>query len=715
MDGWLKEGMSGRRECKWLSMGWILALSFLLAVISAGCKDRNSSGNNSFPVPPGNGPIQEEKKTAGSQDVVHRTCQFLVRQGLSKEAADAIVQLNARYLASTWEEDRNQWEKTVALWTRLGSQPEPVQTELVRCPELAGLLAGSLKAHKDGPIRIVQSLPPRTEDRQAILSLYGYYSEAADAIRLADLLAQDRDLVLRLIAHDALALVLPWLLNVPEPAEVGNIYRRWLREVLQGALEASTHGDEHALDRANGLLDIHAQRVCQLLQEEESFRQAFLERYWPRFKNTVRNALLKVPLQSAGSREVSPKSSQPSDESNPAKVSEPDSHQQEVSEADIVWLHYVGDPRIWDYFHQLAEQEAIAFEVFDRWGIVAVDLVLAPEYRPIRGRVLEVLEKADQLVLEALSDENLRKQPLFVELMKRDIRGGPLAKALWELRAAPAEAPQKLAYWQRLSDQALIEELGPPPEGPKTWIPGYGAYYWLRKVSQGREMTWMDHIWALSDPVDILFIAKGLGTVTRSVGGSVAKTLARRGIHEGAQLAAKAQPRHLAPLVLLHGAKTVRTELGTAAARKLLQADITPIVRYTFERLRQVGLGRKTFKYLTGLDARVLMRSDRRVVFRLADWFKQTSVTGRLLAVTAENAGFDLALNSPPGQQAIQKVIQTAKVAPEAARKQLQAWRAHLSLWWTAVHTGALDEAIAKRNQKMDLPEKRSSALPTKK
>ena len=717
--------MSAQAERSMLFMRCIGALALLLAAVSPGCQNRphtdNSSstvstgggqevktagggaGNSSPIVLPGNISSAGEQQSAGSQDVLHQTRQFLVRQGLSAQAAEAIVQLNAKQLRIICEEDRHQWEKTVNLLARLGSQPEPVQTELVRSPELAGLLAGSLEAHKDGPLGIAQSLPPHTEDRQAILKLYELFSEAPDAIRLADLLHRDRDLVLRLIAHDALELALPWLLKTPEPPEVRKVYDAWVRQVFQQALESASQGDENALDRAIGLLDIHALRVCQLLQQDEDFRQAFLEKYWPRFETTVRNAILKASPRPAGSREVSPKSSQPSDESNPEKVSEADSQQHEVSEADIVWWNYVADPRVWDYFHQLADQGTIAFEVFDRWGLVAVDLVLAEEYRPIRGRVLEVLEKADERVIEALADENLRSQPLFVELMKRNIRGGPLAKALWELRVAPAEAPQKLAYWHRLSDQALIEELGPPPEGLKTWIPGYGVYYWVRKVTQGREMGWGDHIWAAVDTAEALFMVKGLKPAASTLGRSLGQTLVRRGIKEGGEWAAKAQARQLAPLVLKNAARTVRSQLRNITSRKLLQADITPMARYTLTRLRQVGIGRKTLQYLTDRDVRVLMRSDRRVVIRLPDWLKENSVIGRLLWVTAENAGFDLVLNSPAGQEAIQMVVQTAKVTSEAAAEQLQAWREHLALWWIAVHTGALDEAIAKgiKNKKV--------------
>gem|GEM_PF-6367937 len=117
-----------------------------------------------------------------------------------------------------------------------------------------------------------------------------------------------------------------------------------------------------------------------------------------------------------------------------------ESGQDEVSERALVWFSNVFDPRVWDYFHQLAEEGDFVFEVFDRWGLVAVDLALAPEYREVRKGVLEALRKADEMVIEALRDENLRRQPLFVELLKRDIKGGPLAKALRELQAAPAEA-----------------------------------------------------------------------------------------------------------------------------------------------------------------------------------------------------------------------------------------------------------------------------------
>jgi hypothetical protein len=614
-------------------------------------------------------------EAAGAEDALGQTKKRLIEHGLSEESAEAIVEHNQRYLKIVWEEDQKQWERTVALFVRLGLQPEPVQASLVRFPELAGLLAGSLEAHRDGPLSIVQSLPESSIDRQAVLSLYAQFCDASDATRLAALLRRDQDLVLRLIAHDALSLLLPWLLTEPDNPEVRKVYHDWLRQVLNEALDSASHGDSAALDRAAALLVTHSGRVGELLNQDEAFRRAFLDKYWLRFAHTVRHALDKTPKQLG------------------------ESGQDEVSERELVWFSYFCDPRVWDYFHQLAEEGDFVFEVFDRWGLVAVDLALAPEYREVRKGVLEALRKADEMVIEALRDENLRRQPLFVELLKRDIKGGPLAKALRELQAAPAEAPRKLAYWQRLSDQALIEELGPPPEGLKTWLPGYAIYYWLRKSSQGRELGWDDHLWAAVDMLQASFIAKGI-TLIGPLGRSIGKTLGRKGIQEGAELAAKASARKFSPLAFESVANGFRTIMRSVTSHELLQADITAITRFSFHNLQRIGLGGKTFKYLTGLEARVFMRADRRVVFGFADWFEKNSVMGRLLRETAENAGVDLTLSTPLGQEAVQAGIRAAKVGSEAAARQLKAWREHLSLWWIAVHTGALDEAIEdnKRN-----------------
>ena len=84
-----------------------------------------------------------------------------------------------------------------------------------------------------------------------------------------------------------------------------------------------------------------------------------------------------------------------------------------------------------------------------------------------------------------------------------------LAKALGNLASDRSQAPKLLRDYNGLDSAALVEELGPPPEGPHTWLPGYSVYYLAHKLSQGRDITGMDAVMATVDTVDIVFMAKG--------------------------------------------------------------------------------------------------------------------------------------------------------------------------------------------------------------
>jgi len=643
-----RAGRAGKYEILGLAL---LIIAAILAVHSY----RRSSLPQGARVPEDTDGPSSAAPHKGFETVLRETTERLIACGLSPDAARSVVELNARYFALVWEEDRQQWQRTVDLLARLGSQPE-IQSGLSQIPELAGLLAGSMEARQDGPACILSTIPHHTEQRQAVLSLYALFCGPADSVKLADALRHDGDLILRLADQGALQLLSHILLTPADP-DARNVYLVWVRDVLGEALVTFSQGDEGALDRAAAILDVHGVYIRDLLENDKVFRRLFAEKYWPPFAAALRKAQRRPRSNDPGAGNV--------------------------DEQDIVWANYAVEPRVWNYFHELRDCGDVAFEVFDRWGALAVHLVLAPEYRDIRERVVDALRAADELVIEALDDDNLRSRPLFTALLKRNLESHSLAKALHELRASPADAPRKLVYWNTLSDTALAEELGPPPEGPKTWIPGYSLYYWVRKKSQGRETSTMDAVFAIADAAELLSIAAEVPvSITKIVGSRRAAMLAKLGIKEAAEATEKTVARGLLPMIARDASALARNRLREPFFKRVLQVDVTEAVRYTFDVFRRLGLGRKTFRALTGLEARVFMRNDRRILLSLPGLLRlqRPSVVGRLLRETMEAATVDLAANTSPGQAVIQTSVQ-----------QFEAWRQHLSLWWFAVNTGALD------------------------
>lgn len=480
---------------------------------------------------------------------------------------------------------------------------------------------------------------------------------------MADALQCDRDLILRLCHRSSEQPALVWLLKMPTGDEAARAYREWVRGVLEKALDRSAlYAEDEAMARALVLLDIHAPAVSELLQRDELFRRNFLERYWPRFCRALDIA----------------------------------ARAEERAERDVLWMNYVVDPRVWRYYLDLWDKGEDSYHVFERYGVVAVGLMLAPEYRELRDEVFRVLRDADEGILVGLDDPELRSQPLFRELLRRKLPAWAVAKAVGVLLENPAEAPRQLRYWQSLSDDAFLKDLGPPPQGLKTWLPGYGLYYLAHKAAQGREVGAFDYLWAVTD---VATLAVPVGKPA-TLGRPLVQTAVRKGVSQavvsGTEKAlAKAGTRALAPLVIKEAHLATRRKIVTALASKPLAAvDVTDAVRWSFGRLQGLGLGRKTFKAFTGLEARVFMRADRRVVFDVGKLFGSASAFGIVMRETAENAGFDLAMNTRPGQDLVQTGATAVTQAPEVAAKQLEAWREHLSAWWTAVHTGAVDRAL---------------------
>lgn len=587
-------------------------------------------------------------------DIVTQTVDSLVRRGWSEKPARVVAQLNRRLMEVQWETDRSEWQKVVDLWGRLGTRPH-LQEVVERIPEFAGVFVGALEAQNDAADLIAQSIPDDSQSREIVSNLYALFMDPTDLVMLAKALQRDRDLILRLCRHGGQP-ALGWLLKTPQADEAALVYRQWVRQVLEQALDNSpVYGEDQAITQALTLLDVHAPVVSELLQEDQLFRQKFLETYWPRFCR-----VLDILAQA-----------------------------KDDGEQGVQWLHY-WSPRVWRYYHDLRDKGDDAYHVFERYGVIAVDLMLAPEYRELRDEVFGVLRDADNVILVGLTDPQLRSEPLFRELVRRKLPGWAVAKATELLLAKPGEAPSRLRYWQSLSDKALLEELGPPVEGPKTWLPGYGLYYVSKKVVQGRDVEGLDYIWALADVATLVSVAKA------SFSSSLVKTAARKGVDKTVVIStqktlAKAGTRAVAPLIIKEAHLATRQKIATALASKSLAAvDVTDAVRWSFGRFQSLGLGRKTFEVLSKSEARVFMRADRRVVLDVGKLFGKNSAFAIVMGETAVNAGFDLAMNTQPGEV----VAKMGADAVTQASKQLEAWRQHLSVWWTAVYTGAVDRAL---------------------
>ncbi|MGQ9563716.1 MAG: hypothetical protein ACUVTH_09310 [Thermogutta sp.] len=376
------------------------------------------------------------------------------------------------------------------------------------------------------------------------------------------------------------------------------------------------------------LLSIHAPAVRELLEKDEQFRNEFFKKWWPIFSQKL----------------------------------------EQERKNDELWGIAIHDPRIWTFLNRFKERGAAAWQ---GWDSIAIELLLDEHYASCRDQIFAALEKGDYLVMASLLDEGLRAEPLFISLLQRGLPAGTLAKALHVLQSRHAEAPALLDYWARLSNQALIEELGPPPEGVQTWLPGYYLYYLVKKWSQGRNTNAWDWTSAL---LDATFLALEIGPVFNKA----VPPLVQQGARGVAEASAEQLVREAGPWGLRQLFHSMIEMLAKRTAQTMT-IDITQAVRLAFGKS---GLGRSTFKRLTGLEARVFMRADRRVVIDLLSLVNAKHPVGVYLRETAINAGFEQIEDSKVVQGAITKAAETIA----DAGKQLQAWKAHAAAWWLAVN-----------------------------
>ena len=216
----------------------------------------------------------------------------------------------------------------------------------------------------------------------------------------------------------------------PRDTEGARVYLAWLRDVLVDALER----DDEGVDSAYKLVANVGTALRQRLETDATLRDAFLPRLWPRF----------VDLAASCS----------------------------VGEIEA----YLADEHLWDL---LAREDGTT--LLKRSGPLAISLLLgdpvrgvSPYPEKLRETVAKVLADGDLSTITAL--DQFRGDPQFHHLLEREIPPGTLAAASDKLLAAGPDYPELLHHYQRLADRALIEDAGPAPTGPVTWLPGYAIY-----------------------------------------------------------------------------------------------------------------------------------------------------------------------------------------------------------------------------------------------
>ena len=606
----------------------VFSVAPLFFVILLGC----SYGSEHLPRE--NSPVN----AAEEDEPIEEARTILAKAGFSPSLVTELVSVNGLLLRVAYEEDRNCYQTILATLSRLGRHYE-LHPLLLRCPEMASFAAGALEKDAAAAKLILETIPNDERQREVVQTMYTFCLEPDDAILLAKRLAMSRDIMIELWPEGPVYMT-PFLQHFsgPDADAAEKIYTRWVQDVYLDALSWPQLEREEKLQRAFALLTCHGDTVKRFLLADSRFRRAFLETYWPRYQNIVREKVEKAKPE----------------------------------QKELVWCEVYGDPRVWRFLYEFDNNNTLdaAFKILEKYGCVAVDLWLSPEFQEgsVKKKLLETLESADEQLLNILAHPTLRSQPLFIQFLKRDLPRSVHLAGLRQLEVHlgnPQKVSELLSYWAGLSNAALAEELGPPPTGPVTWIPGYQVYYLLHKAQQGREVDSFDMLFAVVDAASFIPVGGGTAkvlTVARKQGAEmlaegVAKQSLKRSIVEATEKIGERQiARTIAPTVVRESLSLART-------------DITNWVRFGFRTFKEFGLGRNVFRNVTGLEPRIFMRRDRCVFLNLGELVSDHSPLGRVLRETAMNAGTDLALSSPAGSAMVHSATETAH----------KAWRQYFS------------------------------------
>lgn len=551
----------------------------------------------------------------------------LAEAGWTRQALDRVSGLNAEWFETLAKDDHDAFEEQIRCLKRLGCRPR-VMDFLRIFPETAGLLAAA-----DQPEKIIEVLDTDDSKRVLLMGLFVRNVGRRDIAALAAALEANRDLICQLLQRGLIGAEVLFMFPRTGPGSVE--YERWLQDNLTIRLAGS---DDDMASFVQFVL-LQGRDLLERLDKEKEFRERFRVELWPK--------LMRV-----------------------------------VSRKDEALEFYMDEPELWSLL-ALERGE----ELLERRGLLAVTLLFGQDAfaKEFEDRIVTVLLSGDGVTFQALTEGRFRKEALFFKLLNRPLTGPVLAAALNRLFEEGAGYRPLLEKFNRLNDEILTEEVGPPPEGMQTWLPLYSQYMIGRKLIQGRKPSTEDLLEAGVDTaIDLAALlfppAKGGKLMTQTVknvgGKAVKKELGKEVVEMGLKAARKrltqeATKELAKPAMERQARKWVATRFLTEMqgtyrrvimkVEKITSFEITSPVRFFYE---TSNLGRGSYKTLTQLEARIFMRGDGMVFVHI----------DRLASEKAKDY-----LNEWLKSEA-------KKVLFEASEE--QRWKRHISSWWL-LNTGA--------------------------
>lgn len=563
------------------------------------------------------------------------------RGNWSAEACRAWWGVNERRLKATEEVAPALVEKELRLLCQMGPKGKVLRL-IEKHPEAAGIL---LLAHRRDDLATAILAAPEP-DQDMLVASYLFCVTGTEVEAWTKAVARHPGPI-ALFQHRCAALPYHGLFAYlgaasPLQADARDIYGKWLDEVL--ALPVISQSDERMHSRMS-FVATSGVEVRRRLQGNPAFRESFIKLIWPRLRDSM---IYLTQAQGKDSQDV--------------------------------FVYCGGEPLIWEFFKR--QNSDILFR---QAGMDVVLLLEGPKslHPDVQEAAVEMLTKGFLDLPHHLLEYQGNARFLALARRLQAEEDWPLLNAVClRLDERGPQWPAEAAYLEGLSKSTLGEDIH--PKQPSSIIPGAALVSLGARFLDGRRVGAGDWLGA---GLDIADIAVAFATL----GGSKALTTAAKGaVQQTLRSASRESVEKLAGRTVKDFLKTQSTEWTQDLAQEALKrlpenvrktiiqtgvVEITAPIKTGFQLSRNLGLGRDSFKKLTGLEPRVFMRQDGRVFVNFTNVITKPSPVASFLTRTLENG----VLLSPPVEEGATK-----------AATLLHMWKEDVSAWWIGHATGQL-------------------------
>ncbi|MCA9096181.1 MAG: hypothetical protein KDA68_22025, partial [Planctomycetaceae bacterium] len=359
--------------------------------------------------------------------------QRLIKNGWPEETAKAVVHINLDRYSWLKEVAGDALEKEIRAYECMAPSPK-VAALLTIHPEVSGLalMAYDRETFADAILNLDDP-----GDQNVVIDTFVKFTSPADVSAWGSAVHRHGPCIAGILRKCPVWPVESVFLYPKANDEVAEEYGKW----IDGRFERHpfSPSDEEIFSMIT-FVQACGSKIRTRMENDETFLRSFNGRIWPAFEDIVRKS---TKDRDAGR---------------------------------VPWEFFTDCDAIWSLL-----QRDDGRALLDRGGQLAAELLYGegPErvIPELREKAVQLLLASNQDLIAAAFFSDWSKHPLFVELMvKRNLTEDMLLTCCNKLRVSDDPVAQ-LEQWHRLSDNALMEDVGPLPQGLKASIPGYAVYY----------------------------------------------------------------------------------------------------------------------------------------------------------------------------------------------------------------------------------------------